>query len=289
LWLNSDYCMILIADSGSTKTTWALIDTNAQLNAIYHTSGINPYQQDEKSIIIQLAKELQFSQEVIQQVYYYGAGATSASSKRLEHSLGNIFKNAYFIGIQSDISAAAHALCEQNAGIACILGTGSNSCLYNGKRITNNIGGFGFILGDEGSGGVLGRQLMGDYLHKNMPKHLWQKLQDDYKLSPNLILDKVYRQSYPNRFLAGFAPFLHQNLQESYIKTLVKTQFQLFFDKKVLCYKPSNQLPIHFTGSIAYYFKQILEEIAANKHLKIGNIVQTPINGLIRYHQTKMN
>lgn len=281
--------MILIADSGSTKTTWALIDANAQLTAIHNTSGINPYQQDELSITKQLNEELQFSREIIQQVYYYGAGATSASSKRLEHSLSKTFKNAYFIDIQSDILASAHALCEQKAGIACILGTGSNSCLYNGKSVVDNIGGFGFILGDEGSGGVLGRQLMSDYLHKNIPENLWQKLQNNYKLSPNLVLDKVYRKDYPNRFLASFAPFLHQNLQEKYIQTLVKAHFQLFFDRKVFCYEQAIQLPIHFTGSIAYYFRQLLEEVAENNNLKIGNIVQNPMENLIRYHQKKMN
>ncbi|MEM6699876.1 MAG: ATPase, partial [Bacteroidota bacterium] len=150
-------------------------------------------------------------------------------------------------------------------------------------------GGFGFILGDEGSGGVLGKQLMSDYLHKAMPNHLWQKLQENYKLSPNLILDKVYRQSYPNRFLAAFAPFIHQNIQEIYMKTLIKTHFQSFFDRKVLCYEQSLQLPIHFTGSIAHYFQQLLKEVAESNQLQIGNIVQHPIEGLIRYHQKKMN
>lgn len=285
----SDNCMILIADSGSTKTTWALIDTNAQLAAMYHTTGINPYQQDEVSVTKQLSKEFQLTQEKIQQVYYYGTGATSESSKRLKNSLSEVFKNAYYIDIQGDISAAAYALCGQEAGIACILGTGSNSCLYDGEKVTSNIGGFGFILGDEGSGGVLGKQLMSDYLHKKIPKQLSRLLQDKYNLSPNLILDKVYRQSYPNRFLASFAPFLYQNLQENYIETLVKTHFQLFFDRKVLCYEQAIQFPIHFTGSIAHYFQQQLKEVAGNKNLQIGNIVQSPMEGLIRYHQNKMN
>jgi len=281
--------MILIADSGSTKTNWALIDTNAQLIETHHTSGINPYQQEEKSIAQQLSNELPLKKEDVQQVYYYGTGATSGSRTRLENALGWTFRNAYLIDIQSDISASAYALCNQKAGIACILGTGSNSCEYDGKRIIQNIGGFGFILGDEGSGGVLGKQLMSDYLHKNIPEPLREKLQISYNLSPDLILEKVYRQAYPNRFLASFAPFLHQNTHEEYIRTLIKTHFSLFFNQKVLCYERSNHLPIHFTGSIAHYFKQFLIEIAENMNLQIGNILQHPMEGLIRYHQQRMN
>ncbi|MEM8523464.1 MAG: BadF/BadG/BcrA/BcrD ATPase family protein [Bacteroidota bacterium] len=279
--------MILIADSGSTKTTWAVINIDAQLSTTYRTSGINPYQQEEGSIQEMLIREIPFDKEAIQQIYYYGAGATSDTKVKLRNSLGKAFKRAYYIDIQNDVHAAAYALCQQEAGIACILGTGSNSCEYDGKKIVQNIGGFGFILGDEGSGAVLGKQLISDFLHHNMPEHLWGQLQETHYLSADFILDQVYRQAYPNRFLATFAPFLLENQQESYIKTLLSTHFHAFFKQKVQCYENAKRLPIHFTGSIAHHFQTHLKMAAQKLNLVIGNIASTPMEGLIRYHQQK--
>ncbi|MEL6720140.1 MAG: ATPase, partial [Bacteroidota bacterium] len=204
-------------------------------------------------------------------------------------SLGRSFKNAYFIDIQNDMVAAAYSLCKHTAGIACILGTGSNSCEYNGKKIVHNIGGFGFILGDEGSGAVLGKQLISDYLYKSIPEILWQNLHENYNLSKDFVLSKVYQEAYPNRFLATFPPFLLKNQQYSYVKNLLKMHFRAFFERKVLCYEHAKQLPVHFTGSVAFHFQPYLLEIANELGLEIGTITQNPMEGLIRYHQQKMN
>jgi len=274
--------MILIVESGSTKTSWAILGKTVQQ---WQTAGINPYQQNEAEIIHQIQRDFSFDPNIIQHLFFYGAGATEDGKLKLSNSLKVVFKNTQLIDIQSDMYAAAYALCQDKAGIVCILGTGSNSCVYDGKKIIDNIGGFGFVLGDEGSGGVLGRTLINDFLHRNIPNDLSQKLQFEYQLSTESILKAVYRSSFPNRFLANFVPFLHRHRTETYVQNLLAEQFHLFFKKKVLCYDSAKALSLHFTGSIAYFFEKELRKAATEIGLKVETVAQNPMGGLIVFHQ----
>lgn len=280
--------MILLADGGSTKTTWALLEENGDLVRQWTTAGINPYQQTEATISTQLKELFAESAATVKTLYYYGAGATSSASKKLIESFKSVFNHLQKIDIQSDIVAAAYALCGNEAGIVCILGTGSNSAVYDGKTVIENVGGFGFILGDEGSGAVMGKQLMMDYLYRSMPKKIHQQLQAEYHLNDGKILQQVYNSPFPNRFLASFAPFLAKNKAEIYISELINTQINAFLQKKVLCYDQAPHYPIHFTGSIAYFFQDVVRAVAQQHQLKIGTIVQAPMAGLLAYHQGKL-
>ncbi|MEM9888155.1 MAG: BadF/BadG/BcrA/BcrD ATPase family protein [Bacteroidota bacterium] len=280
--------MILIADSGSTKTAWALLKNNGKLVRQWTTEGMNPYQQKTAFIIEQIKNTFPLSTSKVQSLYYYGAGATYEASKKLSASMKQIFKKAENVDIQSDMLASAYALCGDKAGIVCILGTGSNSCVYDGKEVLQNIGGFGFILGDEGSGAIMGKQLMCDFLYKKIPNKLREKLCLEYDLREEKILQKVYKEPFPNRFLASFAPFLKKNMQEKYVKNLIKTQTRAFFEQKVLCYENANHYSVHFTGSVAYFFQDAIKEVAASYSLKVGKITQAPMVGLIQYHQRRI-
>ena len=190
--------------------------------------------------------------------------------------IGNIKAN-------SDMLAAAHGLCGQEAGIACILGTGSNSCFYNGKEIVSNISPLGFILGDEGSGAVLGKLLVGDILKNQLPATLKEEFLKQFDLTPPEIIDRVYRQPFPNRFLASLSPFIAQHLEEPAIRQLVMNSFIAFFRRNVMQYD-YKQYPVHFIGSIAYCYKEILQDAARQTGIQIGKILQSPMEGLIQYH-----
>ena len=190
------------------------------------------------------------------------------------------------IEVYSDLMAAARALCGSRPGIACILGTGSNSCLYDGTEITEHISPLGFILGDEGSGAVLGKLLVGDCLKRQLPAPLVQKFMDQYELTPALLLERVYKQPFPNRFLATLSHFLLENITEQPIYNLVYTSFRSFFLRNVALYPGADTYPIHFVGSIAYYYQEVLKAAALSLGLKVGTVVQAPMNGLIRYHFT---
>ena len=242
--------MILIADSGSTKTEWCLADQGRPVRTVV-TAGINPFFQTREEI----AGEIR--------------GAFPAP-----------------IEVYSDLMAAARALCGSRPGIACILGTGSNSCLYDGTEITEHISPLGFILGDEGSGAVLGKLLVGDCLKRQLPAPLVQKFMDQYELTPALLLERVYKQPFPNRFLATLSRFLLENITEQPIYNLVYTSFRSFFLRNVALYPGADTYPIHFVGSIAYYYQEVLKAAALSLGLKVGTVVQAPMDGLIRYHFT---
>lgn len=277
--------MKLIADSGSTKAIWTLLDKSGQ-SETFTSAGINPYQQTESQITAQLSATLDTQIKNIESIHFYCSGATEQSSEKIKRSFNQINSAIQEIEIQSDIVAVAHALCKSEAGIACILGTGSNSCLYDGNTVISNIGGYGFILGDDGSGAVLGKQLMIDFLHQRMPNNIYKKLKESFKLHPDLVLERVYRAPFPNRFLAGFAPFLLENVDNGYIQSLIRAEFRLFFKRKVLCYPNYDKYIVHFVGSIAYYFEMLLRQVGKEFGIEIGHIAKDPMKGLIEYHTT---
>jgi len=276
--------MILIADSGSTKTEWCIVKNGAIVQRI-NTSGINPYFMSSEDINEELGKTLfpAIKQYTIRHVFFYGAGcAFPEKNKILEDILSSKLKA--FVEVYSDLMGAARSLCGPQPGIACILGTGSNSCLFDGVEILEHISPLGFILGDEGSGAVLGKLLVGDCLKHRLPEPLIEKFMKQYELTPAIILEKVYKQPFPNRFLAGLSRFLWENIQEQSIRNIISGSFHSFFIRNVMYYKGMEKLPIHFTGSIAFYYQEILREVASELDLNIGIITQAPMEGLIQYH-----
>ncbi len=276
--------MIIIADSGSTKTDWCLGNTKDDCR-IVQTGGINPFHQslDEigqvisSTLVPQLGDTTEFTD-----IHFYGAGCIPEKAGIVKQALLQSFPQAV-ISVESDLLGAAHALCGKSAGIACILGTGSNSCAYDGEKITAHISPLGYILGDEGSGAVLGKRLVGDCLKHQLPEDLCLQFLEEYQLTPALILDKVYRQPLANRFLASLTPFLQAHRHRPEIHTLLLSCFTDFFCRNVMQY-PYRDAPVHFTGSIAYYFREEVTEAAQALGISTGAFLKSPIEGLMDYH-----
>jgi glucosamine kinase len=277
--------MIVIADSGSTKTTWVLFDTKTGTSHTVQTSGINPFYQDEAGIKDMLKNEFSFTFTEIQEIHFYGAGCANSSVNNIVRKALSAFFDTNTVEVESDLMAAARSLCQHNAGIACILGTGSNSCYYNGKTIEQQVSPLGFILGDEGSGAVLGKRLIADILKNQLPQTVVEKFFETYKTTQPKIMENIYRKPFPNRYAAQFTRFIGENIDEPALQNIVAKEFDLFFRRNVLQYPQARELPIHFTGSIAWYFSDILKEVAQQNDISIGKIIQAPMEGLLEYHQ----
>jgi len=276
--------MNLIADSGSTNTHWCLVQGGKVVNEIV-TDGINPFYQTDMEIIALLDDQLipKLDKIDIDSIYFYGAGCSYPEKKILvSRALVRFFGNS-MIEIQSDLLGAARSLFQHEKGIACILGTGSNSCYYNGKVIEQNVSPLGFILGDEGSGAVLGKLFIADCLKNQLPVELQEKFLTSYELTPEIILENVYKKPFPNRFLAQFTPFLLENIEEPSVFNLVYDSFDAFLVRNVMQY-PLEDLLVGCVGSIAWYFRDTLEIVASERRIVISDIVQNPMNGLVKYH-----
>ena len=276
--------MILIADSGSTKTQWCLIDEGQIVKEIF-TDGINPFYQTDMEIIALLDDQLipGLDNTDIDRIFFYGAGCSFPEKKILvSRGLVRFFGNS-MIEIQSDLLGAARSLFQHEKGIACILGTGSNSCYYDGKEITQNVSPLGFILGDEGSGAVLGKLFLADCLKNQLPLELKEKFLSSYELTPEIILDQVYKKPFPNRFLAQFTPFMLENIEEPSIFNLVYDSFDAFLVRNVMQY-PLDDIRVGCVGSIAHYFRDTLEIVASERRIEISEIVQKPMDGLVTFH-----
>lgn len=276
--------MILLADSGATKTDWCMGRTQADCHTI-QTGGINPVHQSEDEIREAIASSLVPRMEdpaVITEIHFYGAGCIPEKKGIVKQALQNSFPQAC-ITVESDLLGAARALCGRSAGIACILGTGSNSCAYDGEKITANVSPLGYILGDEGSGAVLGKRLVGDCLKHQLPDDLCRMFLETYQLTSALIIEKVYRQPLANRFLANLTLFLSAQRHRAEIHALLLSCFTEFFRRNVMQY-PYQGIPVHFTGSIAWFFKEEVCEAAHALGIETGNISRTPLQGLMDYH-----
>ncbi len=284
--------MLLIADSGSTKTDWCLCNQGAIVQNI-QTQGINPYHQTEEAIEEVLLSEFlpqltaQSSKLTAQssqlKVIFYGSGcANETACNRIKEALFKVI-GAEDVTVHSDLLGAARALCGHEEGIACVLGTGSNSCLYNGKEITANTPPLGYILGDEGSSAVLGRRLVGDCLKNQLPEAIRDEFLAEYQLTQEIILEKVYRQPLANRFLASLTPFLSKHREVPEVHKLLVESFTDFFVRNVKQYRHP-WLPIHFVGSIANAFSSEVKEAAESLGMELGTIMQSPMEGLIKYH-----
>lgn len=285
--------MYLIADSGSTKTDWCLCMGNSS-EIIIQTQGINPYHQTEEAIeqvlVEELLPHLHSYRERMPgdklEVVFYGAGcANEAACSRVELAIRKVLLTDKVI-IYSDLLGAARALCGHDEGVACVLGTGSNSCLYDGKEIISNVPPLGYILGDEGSSAVLGRRLVGDCLKNQLPELVRNEFFAEYGLTQELILERVYRQPLANRFLASLTPFLSKHRDVPEVHRLLVESFVDFFVRNVKQYRRP-WLPIHFVGSIANVFSVELKEAAESLGLELGLILKSPMEGLIRYHTSE--
>jgi len=281
--------MMLIADSGSTKTDWCVILDNTPIKRI-GTKGLNPFFQSEEEIQQELTHSLlpQLPEGTIDSVYFYGAGCTPEKAPTLRRAIADSLPIVGNIKAYSDMLAAARGLCGREAGITCILGTGSNSCFYDGKEIVNHISPLGFILGDEGSGAVLGKLLVGDILKNQLSPAIKEVFLKQFDLTVPEIIDRVYRQPFPNRFLASLSPFIAQHLEEPGIRQLVLGSFIAFLRRNVMQYDYT-QYPAHFIGSVAHCYKEILQEAAQETGIRIGKILQSPMEGLIQYHSDPLH
>jgi glucosamine kinase len=274
----------LIADSGSTTTDWALVESTDV--RYFKTEGISPYFHSDQQIQAILHEQLkaQCKDASPASIHFYGTGCASASNvDKIKSSLSVLFPAAA-ITVEHDLLGAARSLCGRSPAIACILGTGSNSCAYDGDHITENRPGLGFILGDEGSGAYLGKQLVARYLYGDLDKELADQFTHSYGLTKDLILDRVYRQPLANRFLAGFAPFLAQNRGDEQVEQILRESFGAFVNGHIARYALSRSLPVHATGSIAAAFSDVLINTLTEAGLQAGQIMKTPVDGLVRYH-----
>ncbi|WP_321309995.1 ATPase [Marinifilum fragile] len=273
--------MILIAESGSTKTDWVLLKED-KIQKQQQTLGINPFHQDISSIIDNIKSLENFHS--VEQIFFYGAGcATDETKQKVKDALLEVFPSAS-CEIHSDVLAAARSVCGREKGIACIIGTGSNSCLYDGKDITHNVRPLGYILGDEGSGAVLGKRLIADILKGVAPEDITAAFYKKHDLEYAYIINKVYREEAPSRFLAQFTVFLSENIEHPYVSNLLQEEFTKFFERNIKQYDGHSSLPIHFIGSIAYYFKKELNKVAEKLNLQTGKIIKSPLEGLIEFH-----
>jgi N-acetylglucosamine kinase-like BadF-type ATPase len=276
--------MILIADGGSTKTEWCAAENGRQVQRII-TKGLNPYFQAEEEISSEILSALvpELPTTTFDAVYFYGAGCLPEKIPMMQRAIGKHL-NVKTIEVHSDILAAARGLSGRNPGIVCILGTGSNSCYFDGTEVVSNVSPLGFILGDEGSGATLGKLLVGDLLKNQLPEGLKDKFLKQFDLTPGMIIERVYRQPFPNRFLASLSPFLLQNIDVPQISELVLEAFKAFLNRNVAQYDYRNN-KVHFVGSIAHYYSEILEDAIRRCDMQLGNIMQAPMQGLILYHK----
>ena len=281
--------MKLIADSGSTKTQWRLLQADGSILQA-RTSGYNPHHQTAEQIreLVQMELPPQLPADYKpQSIHFYGAGCSSEKSKTIVRmAFRELYPDAD-ITIEHDLLAAARALCGTEPGIACILGTGSNSCLYNGSEITHNISALGWILGDEGSGADLGKRVVADYLRYDMPEHLRQLFRQQHDISAEDVNDKVYRHAFPKPYIASFARFLHDNLKDPWCYQQVYNSFKSFIERNVVKYPDYQNVKLHFVGSVAYYYADVLRKVAADMGLRIHHILESPIAGLSLYHADK--
>ena len=282
--------MILIADGGSSGIKWCLLN-NADKIMEFDTTGMNPVMLSTDDMAQRIAEEVapQIENHLadIDHIYYYGAGCRGDYNRAVEKALKRTFANAA-IEVDSDMVGAAKAVCGDNPGIACILGTGSNSCLYDGDKIIDSVPPLGYILGDEGSGAVLGRQLISDVFKDQLPAELCLKFREQFDLNMETVIHRVYGNPEANRFLASLTPFLAKYIEEPSIHRLVLNSFKSFFVRNVAHYMAYKTMPVNFVGSVAYHFRDVLQEAAAAIDCNIGKIIISPMDGLIDYHTHKL-
>ena len=274
----------LIADCGATKGEWCLINNGKKKTII--TQGISPYFLNTEQIIDLLQKELKPKLKNIEvgEVFYYGTGCANPTNvKSVKKAISKVFAGAK-IEVTHDLMAAARALCGREKGVACILGTGSNSCYYDGKRIVKNSPGLGYVLGDEGSGAYLGRKVIQYYLYGTFDYELRGRFDLTYTTNAAEILENVYKKPLPNRYLAGFAKFLAENRGHYMIENIIEDGINDFFFNHLCKYRETWTMPVHFAGSIAFGFKDVVQQLCNSYEFELGKVMKNPMEGLVAYH-----
>jgi N-acetylglucosamine kinase-like BadF-type ATPase len=265
-----------------------LVENSKIIQRIF-TKGINPFYQTDSEIRFEIEQNLapQIQNLLIDNIYFYGAGCSFPEKKAMViNALGHVFANT-LIEVQSDLLGAARGLLLNNEGVACILGTGSNSCHYNGNEIVSNVSPLGYMLGDEGSGAVLSKIFVADCLKNQVSEKTKNAFFEKYELTPATIMENVYKKPFPNRYLAQFTPFLSENINQKEIYNVVYKSFVDFFERNVQQY-PYQELETSFVGSVAFHLKEVLESAAEQCGVKIGKIMKSPMEGLIKYHDVAM-
>lgn len=280
----------LIADAGSTKVDWVLVAANGTTTARFTSDGLNALLAgaEEVEAMLRDVRARLSDQGAIEEIHYYGAGcATPEICGKMEDAIRHIWAGAE-VTVSSDLLGAARALFGRTKGIACILGTGSNSCLYDGERITANVPSLGYILGDDGSGAALGKRLVSDAFKGILPEEVRERFIEWSGLTLADILDKVYRGKAPNKFLASLVPFIKENIWDTYLYSLVLEELTRFFKRNVKLYAGAHPYPVGFIGSVAANFANILREAASSQGFSVGNIMTSPIEGLVAYHCNRL-
>ena len=276
--------MILIAESGSTKCDWVLLNRKKKPKRI-RTKGLNPAILNKKELkkIFEQSIELTKYKDVVKSIYFYGAGCnTSKNNDNVHFVLNSFFKNATSI-VEEDTMAAVYATTNKPA-VVCILGTGSNCCYFNGKTIINKSPALGYILMDEGSGNYFGKELLKAYYYRKMPKQLRFLFETKYNLKEKKVIKKLYQSKTPNKYLASFAPFLFENEEHPFIKNLISQGINIFIKNHILQYaKELETVSLHFVGSIAFHAKKYIASELEKNNLSLGTIIQKPIDNLIEY------
>lgn len=277
--------MILIVDSGSTTTEWVFLRNN-EIVKRHLGPGFNPYYFKDENYLVKLEEEI--SNEIhfadIETIYFYGSGCSSETNCALvKSSLWESFPNAN-IHLHHDLYGAAVALCGKEAGIACILGTGSNSCLWDGEEILENVPSLGYLLGDEGSGTYLGKIILAEILIESAPKEISKLFFERYDMDLPTILDKMYKEPNPNKFLSSISKFAYDHISNPWIKKMVERNFNDFIDKQVSKYTGFENHEISFVGSVAFGFQDILIEVLKSRNLTPGKFIKSPIDDLVKFH-----
>ncbi|MEN9964888.1 MAG: hypothetical protein RL582_1983 [Bacteroidota bacterium] len=276
---------ILIADSGSSTTGWCLMGKRKKI--FVQTQGISPYFMNGDQIAEILRKELlpSLGKGIPSKVFFYGTGCANPENvKMIKKAIKSVFLKAQVI-VESDLIGASKAVCGNEKGIVSILGTGSNSCYYNGKKVAKNSPGLGYVLGDEGSGAYLGKRVIQHYLYQTFDPDLMDRFKAQYHTDVTEILDTVYKKPLANRYLAGFTGFLIENRGHFMIENIIEDGFNDFFFNHIYKYRESWTLPIHFVGSVAFGFKDVLKVLCETYELQLGKVLKTPLDGLVEYHR----
>lgn len=276
--------MKLIIDAGSTKMEWVLIDGN-EVKTRFTTGGFNPNYSDSNCLTDMLAHQLPVVVPTeIQAIYYYGTGCGAEKNRSL---VADAFRQHFvcaYVHVTHDLMAAAHAVLGNEKGIACILGTGANSCVYDGKQIVEKAVSLGYMVGDEGSGGHIGRQIVRSYFYGFMPKDLRDRFDNKYQLKVDDFVNQLYHNGQPNRYLASFAPFASENLNDPFIIELIRHCFDEYIEAFICRYEGCQTMKVCFVGSVAFHFKEVLKSCLDAHGLKMGEVLQNPMDGLVKFH-----
>ena len=280
---------LLLAESGSTKTDWCLIKKTGKPKH-FKTSGINPYLQSTEQILSLLEHELEWDETKYEttQISFYGAGASRIEQQKKLTDVLKQFFGIRSIEVQCDMMAAARAMCGDEKGIVCILGTGSNSCYYDGKKIKERQVSLGYIAGDEGSGNYLGKRVLQYYAYNTFDDELKMLFEQQFGSDIGAILRRLYSEPFPNRYLATFVDLLKQNRGHYMVENIIEDSLNDFFHNHVVKYRQSWSQPLYFTGSVAFEFSDVIENLCHQYELELGKIEKSPIDNLVKYHRREL-